>query len=282
MDIKEGFEGGTWLAMNSQEGHVSVLLNVRQPAQEFRTQNVKGRGHLVPNCLQALRPDTNRRPPEQIKVNADSLKSSSNTTFDHCNDAFLRQLQATRHDYNGFVFVTLRLTKQQYSLRFFHSTADVLSSDTKDGVHAFGNHRNLSNPWAKVRHGKQKFEQILIKHDQLIETDRASEPTSDATLHDVKSNKGGESHSINVLIDDLFELFQDETRFETNGEFAAQMPEVSEQLRQRLSSISLHLPELRYGSRYGNVALVWVFGGFFCLFEKLTIVTRKTKQTNRS
>lgn len=270
--MKPGFEGGTWIAMNSRKGHVSVLLNIRQPAVEFRTQNVKGRGNLVPNCLQSLHPETIRKDAEQLRVDQKMLPDEP--SYSSCSDAFLQHLQATRNDYNGLVFVTLRLVNRKYSLRYFHSLQNFLSAETFEGVHAFGNHRNLSNPWCKVRHGKRKFETVLIKHNQPIASDNCgSADESRTTVRNcnaiaAKQDATNQSHSINVLIDDLFELFQDPTCFDANGEFAAQMPEMNEQLRTQLTPISLHLPDLRYGSRYEPFffafAFYFVFFFHFC------------------
>ena len=264
MDQKPGFEGGTWLAMNCTEGHVAVLLNVRQPQNAFRLEGVKGRGHLVPNFLHKLFPQ-----PETISDQTGRLKSHQSenddqnettaqktcasspsppptpstldwpSSFSRSAEKYFSCLQRDRNEYNGFVFVTFQLNRlvPKYELQFYHSAQDHLSCAIDSGLHAFGNNRNVGLPWPKMEHGRKLIGRVLSRHNQLAD---------DQNIEHRRSESVDQSN----LIEDLFAVFQDRTRFEIEGEFQAQMPEMSLKEQKQLSSISLHMPQLAYGSRY--------------------------------
>jgi uncharacterized protein with NRDE domain len=144
--------GGTWLAL-ARSGRWAALTNYRQPGS--RRSDAPSRGMLV----------------------ADYLLGSI------APEAYLRQVQARAHEYNGFNLLVGDTTAVHYL-----SNREGEVRQVPAGVHGLSNHL-LNTPWPKVALGKLYLEQLPLGSadaivDALLERLRDTEPATDAELPD--------------------------------------------------------------------------------------------------
>jgi len=99
-----------------------------------------------------------------------------------------------------------------------------------EGTHAFGNNQIEGKLWPKVKFGKQTFEQIVDKYNEI----------------DSKSQ----------LIDAIFQLLADRTQYPLDDQMKTQGKGKGIETIERLNAIHVAIPEALYGSRTWTVILV--------------------------
>lgn len=139
MDMQEGLEGGTWLAVNAASNKVGAVLRVMRPPDRLAAHK-HTRGFLVPTFM-------------------DSALSGVD---------YVQTLPQTARDYPEYVFVAididLPLQPKGIAVSYYSNAADqppVISDAC--GIYAFGNsvpHR----PWLKTRVGREQFSEITSQH----------------------------------------------------------------------------------------------------------------------
>ena len=252
MDKQEGRSGGTWLAMNKSNGKIGILLNILQPTQDIDMSKL-GRGFIVTDFI-----------------------NSDLSPINYC-----CQLRKVSSDYNGFLTVSLELSngsvRGSYYSNFFESincdlkyqfnghskngpgmmeeesdsdqdtnenSSNVSIQEENDGVtpgvqsgpkvvksnriYAFGNSMNPFQPWPKVIYGRKRFESILSRH--LIDG---------KTLISDKDS----------LINDLFQMLTDSTKLPVDGSMVKQGNGRRDGFIEALSTLNVHIPTVKYGSR---------------------------------
>jgi uncharacterized protein with NRDE domain len=144
--------GGTWLGLG-RSGRWAALTNYRQPGS--RRSDAPSRGMLV----------------------ADYLLGNMAPV------AYLQQVQARAHDYNGFNLLVGDLTEVHYL-----SNREGEVRQVPAGVHGLSNHL-LNTPWPKVALGKLYLERLPLGSadaivDALLARLRDTEHAADAELPD--------------------------------------------------------------------------------------------------
>lgn len=144
-DTAKGRSGGTWLAMNKDNGRIGVLLNILQPQNQI-VSNKLGRGFIVNDYLTG--------------------------SLDH--QDFLLDLSRRRSDYNGFQTIALQVASNgvsgSYYSNFVTKCPEMESQGInsplilEEGIHCFGNSLNPFDPWPKVTYGRKRFEALMSKH----------------------------------------------------------------------------------------------------------------------
>lgn len=128
--------------------------------------------------------------------------------------------------YNGFRLVTLQVQPDGHIDAYHHS--NKLKDGVQKivaGVEAFGNNLNDVVVWPKTREGKIKFANLVNRFGQTT------------------ADKG-------QLIDGLFDFLMTSTkRYSLDDQMLAQGRGKPVVFLEKLSSIFVHIPEVRYGSR---------------------------------
>lgn len=136
---------------------------------------------------------------------------------------YLQRLSEDGDEYNGFQSIVLQIKDKSvegaYYSNFAHEEPEVID----DGVHGYGNSLNPNEPWPKVTYGRKRFEAVLTKH----KTTRTKEQ----------------------LIDDLFDIMMDRTFLPVDKQMMHQGYGREIRWLQRLSSLCVEMPEVKYGSR---------------------------------
>ena len=144
-DAAEGSSGGTWLAMNKDNGRIGVLLNITQPDSEVKVDKIS-RGFIVNDYL----------------------------TGDLSHQDYLKQLSQRRSDYNGFRTIALEVGTTGVSAGYYSNLGNT-PIVLQEGIHSFGNSISHLDPWSKVTYGQHKFQKLISNHqntetkDQLID-----------------------------------------------------------------------------------------------------------------
>lgn len=148
-DALRGRYGGTWFAMNKQNGRIGVLLNILQPNSELVSSKL-GRGFIVNDYL----------------------------TGGDDHESFLKKLSENGSNYNGFQTIALQVEDRGVSGSYYSNFESIYSSKRGDsqegrssppvtlseGIHTFGNSLNPLEPWPKVTYGRKRFEGVMAKH----------------------------------------------------------------------------------------------------------------------
>jgi len=148
--MEPGREGGTWLAMDTKEGRIAVLLNVTCTSATT-CDPPRGRGFLVTDFLR------------------NNLPASE----------YLKPIAPNGTDYSGFHFLTLslRYVEGNIGVKFLYGTnhfsyspqggvVHFSNSDDKgirslpEGVISLGN-SPIDRPFYKVKEGRRRFEDII-------------------------------------------------------------------------------------------------------------------------
>lgn len=202
-------EGGTWLASNSRNGRVGILLNGRDrtaSASSISSDQKKiSRGNLVPEYLQS-------------KL---------------CVDDFISELSLQSQKYDPFSLVMLEpKTDDSYQLNYFsniNSHLNIKPAVHENAAFGFGN-SHPENPFLKVKHGLENFKTIMnsVTVNPTDDSEKAAKFVSD---------------SLFSLLSSSDQHFPDDVL--TNA-FPVDFPE--DYLCQ-LSCINVQAPEKNYGTR---------------------------------
>jgi uncharacterized protein with NRDE domain len=144
-DAMEGSAGGTWLAMNKDNGRIGVLLNVIQENIDKSPKTRLGRGFIVNDFLSG-----NRNPEE-----------------------FTNGMVDMGRKYNGFQIIALQIEETRvigsYYTNYMSTDAAVDHPPIQlgGGVHSFGSFDNPLIPQPRVGIGRQKFEEVVKKHKNV-------------------------------------------------------------------------------------------------------------------
>ncbi|MDA8140678.1 MAG: NRDE family protein [Desulfobacteraceae bacterium] len=125
-------QGGTWLGV-TRNGRLAAITNYRDPRS--LKSNAPSRGQLVSGFL------LGSAAPEE----------------------YLRQVQTTAHQYNGF---NLLLGDNQ-DLLYYSNHGSAMERVTP-GIHGLSNHL-LDTPWPKVARGKTQFAALVERSPDLLE-----------------------------------------------------------------------------------------------------------------
>lgn len=127
--------GGTWLAMNKNNGKIAVLLNILQPNDEI-VRSKRGRGFIVNDFV---------------------------TSKESC-DQYLSRLCHEGDEYNGFQSIVLQVNDQLSESAYYSNFAHEKPAQVSHGVHGFGNSLNPKEPWPKVTYGTKRFQAVIDRH----------------------------------------------------------------------------------------------------------------------
>ncbi|XP_067141109.1 transport and Golgi organization 2 homolog [Centruroides vittatus] len=143
MDLEEGKEGGTWLAMNT-EGKISHILNIIKPLTSTTAISKRSRGFLV----------------------VDYLKSRLD------GPTFLYNLQEESNVYDDFTMITvdIRPTLDKVRACYYTNSGKHTPAILPSGCHVFGN-CVPSRPWEKLGAAKKKFVEVLHRNDKITSKD---------------------------------------------------------------------------------------------------------------
>ncbi|KFM66645.1 hypothetical protein X975_25730, partial [Stegodyphus mimosarum] len=134
MDIEEGKQGGTWLAMNTN-GQVASLLNLMRPLADMDGTKMD-RGFLAVNYLEG----------------------------DDDGITYLQSLRREAEMYNSFLLVTIDVKPMigEIIAAYYTNEGNQGPVILKPGVHVFGN-SSPSAPWKKVTAAKRMFEEVTSR-----------------------------------------------------------------------------------------------------------------------
>ena len=142
-DLEPGREGGTWLAVNSKNGRIGILLNIKEANKDLNP-HAMGRGKIVTDFLN-----------------------------DDNSDDYLQSLAMNVSSYNGFTFVGI--DSKSCSASYVNNFTKPHIVKLKPGIYGFGNADDPGKPWKKVDYGRDKFAKIVTElsstdcKDKLIE-----------------------------------------------------------------------------------------------------------------
>uniref|UniRef100_A0A131YMH6 Transport and golgi organization 2-like protein n=1 Tax=Rhipicephalus appendiculatus TaxID=34631 RepID=A0A131YMH6_RHIAP len=199
-DQEKGREGGTWMAV-SKDGRIGALLNILQPAHRVDPTK-RGRGFLV----------------------VDFIKS----TMD--GNAYLTKLMKEKDEFNGFLFVAIEAKplKKKISMSYYSNLQEGGPVQTEPGFHAFGN----SVPpqfWAKVKYGKQKFEELIRQNNRFSQKDQ--------------------------LLEKIYDFLDESTSYPVDDAMRKQSQEPESTLR-LMNQMKYILPNYNYGTRTHSILFV--------------------------
>ncbi|KAI1293688.1 Transport and Golgi organization protein 2 [Halotydeus destructor] len=140
----------------------------------------------------------------------------------------LSQQEACSH--NGYVMVTMDLSGSRPSCFYYSNQFNEEPRTLRQGVHGFGNSLDPHNPWPKVSHGKKRFESIVTGHSSTETKEQ--------------------------LIVDLFRMLGDRTKFPPDAQMRKQGNDWKPGTLEKLSSLFVEIPEIKYGSRTWTVILI--------------------------
>lgn len=117
--------GGTWIGVSKQK-KFAALTNFRDPSR--RIDNPVSRGQLVSEFL----------------------------AEEHDAEAYTRDLELSRHQYDGYNIIAGELT----NLWYFSNQGESGPTRLEAGIYGLSNHL-LDTPWPKVEQGKQDFKAAI-------------------------------------------------------------------------------------------------------------------------
>uniref|UniRef100_A0A131XQA7 Putative transport and golgi organization 2-like protein n=1 Tax=Hyalomma excavatum TaxID=257692 RepID=A0A131XQA7_9ACAR len=199
-DQEKGREGGTWMAV-SKGGRIAALLNILQPAHRMDPTK-RGRGFLV----------------------VDFIKS----TVD--GNTYLTKLMKEKDEFNGFLFVAIEAKplQKKISMSYYSNLQEGGPVQAEPGFYAFGN----SVPpqfWAKVKYGKQKFEELIRENNRFSQKDQ--------------------------LLKKIYDFLDDPTSYPVDDAMRKQSQEPESTLR-LMNQMKYILPNYNYGTRTHTVLFV--------------------------
>ncbi|KAI1293689.1 Transport and Golgi organization protein 2 -like protein [Halotydeus destructor] len=145
-------------------------------------------------------------------------------------ETYLERLSQQADSHNGYVMVTMDLSGSRPSCFCYSNQSSDCPRPLGHGVHGFGNSRDIHDPWPKVTYGKRRFESILSGH----------------TCTDTKEQ----------LIEDLFQMLGDRTRFPLTAQMLKQGPDFNTDSFEKVGSLCVDIPEIKFGSRTWTIILV--------------------------
>lgn len=147
---KDKTAGGTWMGINTN-GRISALTNIRAPGKE--RESAVSRGELAINYL----------------------------TQEVTQSDYLKILEASHLDYNGYNLLFGELTKLKVYNSFENSAYDL-----EDGVYGLSN-ASLNSPWPKLDAGRSALADYCmnassLRHEHLFELLKNTKPADDKLL----------------------------------------------------------------------------------------------------
>ncbi|KAK8767178.1 hypothetical protein V5799_006043 [Amblyomma americanum] len=199
-DQEKGREGGTWMAA-SKNGRIAALLNILQPAN-LMDPTKRGRGFLV----------------------VDFIKSAADR------NTYLTKLMKEKDEFNGFLFIAIEAKpcQKEISMSYYSNLQEGGPVKTEPGFYAFGN----SVPpkfWAKVKYGKQKFEELVRQNDRFSQRDQ--------------------------LLKKIFDFLDDSTSYPVDDDMRKQSLEPESNLK-LMNQMKYVLPNWNYGTRTHTILFV--------------------------
>lgn len=150
MDLQDGLEGGTWLAIDTAGNKIGAVLRVLQPFYHTSTSTLT-RGFLVTNFMKS------------------KLSGAE----------YIASVVPDAHKYPGFNLVTIDVNaisskhnKQHNTISYLNNTTDATPtvSTCRGGIWAFGNSAP-KEPFVKTKVGRDHFADITARLKRISERD---------------------------------------------------------------------------------------------------------------
>ncbi|GIX78782.1 transport and Golgi organization 2 [Caerostris extrusa] len=144
---------------------------------------------------------------------------------------YLDEISSQKENYNQFLLVTIDFNSlKEPKIAYYTNTSYLPPVSLPPGIYCFGSSIEHEKPWPKESKLKDMFTEVVKKYLSV-------------------STK-------QTLVDELFTLLQDDTRYEVDEDMKKQGKSKSLKFLEKLSAIFVNIPESNFGSRSHTIILI--------------------------